>query len=192
MNIKKRLLFGAGLLGTVAATATLVAGVTFGLFSATPQSASTTFTSGTVSLTSDATGYCVTPADIVPGDSGTCTFVANYTGNVSAFVGLNTSTTGALYTGIGTDDSAANVLVVAITDGNSTPYANNGSNLYVGTESSSTVNTFTVTWSLPSTADNSYQNKSATIALTVEAVQSAHQTGTCSTLGSACSGVSWS
>ena len=189
---RKRLLASAGGITAVAAAATLILGATLGLFSATPQTETNNFTSGTVTLTSDATGQCVVPPHIVPGDFGTCTFVATYTGNVSAFVGLTNTVTGALFDGTGTDDSGANHLVVAITDAASTSYSNNTSDRYVATDSGpSNAHTFTVTWSLPSTADNSYQNLSAVITLTVKAVQSAHN-GSCTTAGSACSGTSWS
>lgn len=175
LSIKKRIALGAAAIATVGAVSTLVAGVTFGLFSATGSSPSSTFTSGTVSLTSDATFSCNIPSYIVPGDSGSCTANATYTGNVSAFIGLTTSTTGALFTGEGTDDSGINALQVTITDNNTATYADNGANLYVGTDgAAAATRTFTVAWTLPSGADNSYQNKTATVTLTVEAVQSAH------------------
>ena len=189
---KKRLALGAGSVTAAGAVATLVAGTTFGLFSATPQSETNNFTSGTVSLSSVDTGKCVVPPNIVPGDSGSCTFKTTYTGNVSAWVGLTTSTTGTLYDGTASDDAGANVLSVTIKDNNNVTYANTGSDLYVGNDGSgASQRTFTVTWSLPSGADNSYQNQSAAVALTVKAVQKDHN-GSCTTAGSACSGTSWS
>ena len=55
MSLKKRFALGAAAVATVGAVATLVAGVTFGLFSATTGPTTTTpFTAGTVTLTSDA------------------------------------------------------------------------------------------------------------------------------------------
>ena len=52
MSIKKRLALGAAAVATVGAAATLVAGVTFGLFSATRQRPTQTaaFQAGTVTL----------------------------------------------------------------------------------------------------------------------------------------------
>ncbi|MFI5036232.1 MAG: TasA family protein [Acidimicrobiales bacterium] len=184
MSIKKRLVIGAGALTTVAAAATLVAGVTFGLFSASAGPENNTFTSGTVSLSSDATGIC-NIINIVPGDSGSCTFKTTYTGSVPVYVGLTTATTGALWSGAGTDDAGANALVVTI---NSGTYAVNGTHLFVGAESSGAPqDTFTVNWSLPLGADNTYQNLSAQVSLTVSAVQSAHNgTGATCVVGSAC------
>jgi hypothetical protein len=191
MSIKKRLVLGAAAIATVGAAATLVAGVTFGLFSATPQSQTNNFTAGTVSLGSTATSTCVVPPYIVPGDSGTCVFSATYTGNVSAFIGLTTSTTGTLYTGDGTDN--ADHLVVTITDNATVPntYSNNGTDLYVSTDGSgAAAHVFTVTWSLPKTADNGYQGTSAAVVLTVSAVQSANN-GSCPTVTAVCSGTAW-
>lgn len=192
MSIRKRMALGAGAVATVGAVATLVAGVTFGLFSATAQNSSpANFTSGTVSTSHAAGDTCVIPAHVVPGDTGSCTFHVTFTGNVSSFVGLSTSTTGALYDGTASDDSGANKLVVSITDGTTT-FGNSTADMYVSTDSANpTAHTFTVNWSLPSGADNSYQNQSASVGLTVKAVQSAHN-GSCSTAGSACSGTNWS
>ena len=58
MSIKKRLAVGAGAIATVGAVGTMVAGVTFGLFSATPQSQTNNFSSGTVSLNTEASTAC--------------------------------------------------------------------------------------------------------------------------------------
>jgi len=92
MRTKKRLLLGAGVLGTVAATATLVAGVTFGLFSATSTPQSNSFTAQSVTLgTPGGTSCGVT--NVVPGDSGNCTLTYTYTGSANAVLGLDLSIT---------------------------------------------------------------------------------------------------
>jgi len=118
MSIKKRLALGAGALASVGAVATLVAGVTFGLFSATPVSSSAnTFATGTVSTTSGPTSTVCQVTNMVPGDESakyagitndgsasnnqgtkdaTCEFQVQYTGSVPAYIGLGTSITGNL------------------------------------------------------------------------------------------------
>jgi hypothetical protein len=83
MSFKKRLALGAGAVATVGAVATLVAGVTFGLFSATTPTQSNTFSAGTVSLSQSAATSC-SIANIQPGDSGSCHFTVTYNGTVSA------------------------------------------------------------------------------------------------------------
>ncbi len=186
MKIKKRLLIAASGITAVTAAGAMVAGVTFGFFSANTSATpdSNTFSSGTVSLTADASGAC-TVTNAVPGDSGSCTFVATYTGNVSAFVALDTLTSGAL--------AAPGGLTFTVTDGNTTAYASTGTDLYVGTETGPTAaNTFTINWSIPTTAGNAFQNTTATLTLMAHAVQSANN-GACSTLGIAsCVGTAWS
>jgi predicted ribosomally synthesized peptide with SipW-like signal peptide len=182
---KKRLLIAASGLTALGAAGAMVAGVTFGLFSSTPTSESNSFTAGTVTLSSDATGVCTIPT-LVPGDSGTCTFVATYSGNVPAFVGLDTASTGALLAG-------TTPLSITITDQTTAVYANTGTNLFVASDSAAptnTVHTFTVTWSMPLTAGNSYEGETAQVVLTAHAVQSAHNGSSSGcAAGSACPGI---
>jgi hypothetical protein len=143
MSIKKRLVLGAAAVATVGAVATLVAGVTFGIFSATPVgSGSNLFTAGTVSIGTPASTTC-TIGPIEPGDSTTgwsladeegsqnktpCTFQVTYTGTLGAFVGLVATTGGTgLWTGTALStppatNGATAGLQIAITDGNSTSY----------------------------------------------------------------------
>jgi hypothetical protein len=192
MSIKKRLALGAGAVATVGAVATLVAGVTFGLFSSTPGSETNNFTAGTVTLSSDATGHC-NIAQVMPGDSGTCTFVATYSGDAPAFVALDTS-----LSGTGLYDGGAAGLQLSVADDNSTAYALSGTNLYVGADAAApanTVHTFTVTWSFPDagTANNPYQGKTTTLTMTAHAVQQKNNGTGCVTLGVACGTItSWS
>jgi len=145
MRTKKRLLLGAGLLGSVAATATLVAGVTFGLFSATTgPTTPSTFAAGTVSLTSDATGHC-TVTNMVPGDATAgwmaknstgavntdntasevaCTLAVTYTGSALAYLGVDVAITGTGNTGNGLYDSTPTGLQFYIHDTAGATYAN--------------------------------------------------------------------
>ncbi len=91
---KKRLLLTAGGMTTVAAAGMLVAGTTFGLFSAVSTSQSGTFTAGTVTLSQPAAMTC-TIGPLVPGDNtGTCAFDVTYGGNVSANLALDVTTAG--------------------------------------------------------------------------------------------------
>lgn len=189
ISLRKRMALGAGAVATVGAVATLVAGVTFGLFTSTPASETNNFSSGTVTLASDATGVC-NVSNIVPGDSGTCTFVATYSGSAPAFIGLDTvATDGGLLTG--TDH-----LALSIADNHSASYATTGTNLYVGSDAGAlptTVHTFTVSWSLPIAAGNGFQGKSASLKLTAHAVQSGNNgdASACSA-GPVCAGIlSW-
>jgi predicted ribosomally synthesized peptide with SipW-like signal peptide len=107
---KKRLAFAAGLLATVGAIGTLVAGVTFGLFSATTPTQSNTFTAGTVTLTQPVSTSCAI-TKLVPGDQTTgyipanaggqtntavaqCKLQVTYGGTVPANLGLDVAVTG--------------------------------------------------------------------------------------------------
>ena len=108
---KKRFALGAGAIATVGAMATLVAGVTFGLFSATTAGQTNTFTAGNVSLTQALTKSCVvthlSPGDGTVAGGGTvnnsslngnshvqCVYDVTYTGDVPAYLGLDIEVTG--------------------------------------------------------------------------------------------------
>ena len=209
---RKRLLVAAGALTALGAATTLVAGVTFGLFSASvPQTPGNTFTAGTVTLTQTASATC-TIAAMEPGDASTgfttpgtdtpCTFTVSYTGTLGAFIGLGvvaTPATGGLYTGIATG------LQFLITDGAGTSYTTGGvihtntatplDPLFTHDDAAgTTTHTFTVNYQLPSTAPNSEQGLSTTLTLTAYAVQDSNNgTSTGCTLGQECSTITaWS
>ena len=98
MSTKKRVIVGAGMISTLGAVATLVAGVTFGFFSATVPGQDSTFAAGTVTFDQPAANTC-SVSNIQPGDSGTCTFnVVTYTGTVSggAYLGVDLAVTNPL------------------------------------------------------------------------------------------------
>jgi hypothetical protein len=188
---KQRLLLTAGGITTVAAAATLVAGTTFGLFSAgNTQTGSNSFTAGTVSLGSPATVSC-SVSNMVPGDSSTgytpaitgqtdtqtapCTFAVTYTGSAPAYLAVDVAVSGtSLY------DGTANGLQLELSDG-TTSYTTSGalngtSDLLVSKTpdagGSNTVHTLTLNYALPTGAGNAYQGLASTFTLTIHAVQS--------------------
>jgi predicted ribosomally synthesized peptide with SipW-like signal peptide len=183
--MKRRLALGAAAVTAVGAVAALVAGFTFGLFSATESSGANTFTAGTVSV---GTG---SPASV------TCTYNVKYTGSANAWLAVDVAVSNgstALY------DGTANGLQLYLKDGAPTTYLNGTSYtqqgggsaaLPVGTTSNLLVSTtaattgtavnFSLDYLLPSSAGNSYQGGSATVTLTFHAVQSGNNAlpGTC-------------
>jgi predicted ribosomally synthesized peptide with SipW-like signal peptide len=210
MSIKKRMALGAGAIATVAAVGTLVAGVTFGFFSASQTADPSTFTAGTVTLQNPASASC-TINPMVPGDSSTgyaptpagqtdpqtaaCTFDVDYIGTVPAYLAVDLSTTGTnLY------DGTATGLQFQIADNNGGSYAtagvlNGGNNLFVDQDAAGTTHhTITVNYALPTTAGNSYQGLNTTLHMTVHAVQAGNNgTSAGCTAGAVCSGIStWS
>lgn len=208
---KKRLVAAAGAATAVAAVATLIAGVTFGLFSASSTpSAANTFATGTVSVGSPTQTTC-TITNMVPGDESVnytpsivgnnqstkdieCSYAVTYTGSAPAFIGLSTSLTGTL----------GSALQWQISDGTNS-YTTSGaintnsasSPLYVATDAGNGVGgqqtyTFKVNYALPLNV-TSQTLTDASLTLTVYAVQSGNNgTGVC-TAGAQCANVtSWS
>jgi hypothetical protein len=98
MRGKKRLFLAAATIASVGAVIALATGVTFGLFSSTAASSTSTFTAGTVSLTKSAETTC-TAGPLSPGDASlgwtppgaiaSCTYTVHYSGNVPAYLALN-------------------------------------------------------------------------------------------------------
>jgi hypothetical protein len=209
---RKRLLVAAGTLTALGAATTLVAGVTFGLFSAgVAQTPANTFTAGTVTLTQTASTSC-TIAAMEPGDASTgwttpgtdtpCTFQVTYTGTLGAFIGLGVVATpaiGGLYNGTSTG------LQFLLTDGAGTSYTTGGvihtntatplDPLFTNDDAAgTTTHTFTVNYQLPLSATNSQQGLSTTLTLTAYAVQDSNNgsSATC-TKGQECSTITaWS
>lgn len=156
----------------VALIAMLVSAATFALFTAQTTNASNTFTAGTVTLT-EATGALFTITNIAPGDTGTAgSFTVTYTGSLDAWLGLTTSSEGDLLAG-------PTPLAITISDGTNS-YNVNQANQVVGSTAVATgaVKTFTVGYSMPLAAGNEYQGDSASLTMSVKAVQARNNTNT--------------
>lgn len=149
--------------------ALIVSAASFALFTATSNNVSNTFTSGTVTLGTAATTV-VNMTNIAPGDTGSGTFSVEYTGSLSAWLGLDTSLSGTLTTCDGGGK-------FTVTIGGGT-YSATGSNQVIGAApvTTGTVTNLAVAWSLASNAGNDCQNKSAQLSMTVHAVQSSNNT----------------
>jgi hypothetical protein len=122
----------------VGAVATLAAGLTFGLFSASGSSGGNSFTAGTVTVgDGSSTSVTCTISNMVPGDSSPgapigskavadnpCTYNVKYTGSANAYIGVDVSVSNgstALY-----DDSATG-LQLYLKDGAPTTYVTSSS-----------------------------------------------------------------
>src|ERR1700733_12119850 len=100
-SIKIRLALAGAVAVTIGAVATLVGGVSFGLFSGTASSSSQSFTAGTVTAGSGTpTAVACTDTNTVPGDSSagapiggkadtTCTYNVKYTGSANAWLAVD-------------------------------------------------------------------------------------------------------
>jgi hypothetical protein len=207
---KKRLLIAASGVTGLGAVAMLVTGVTFGLFSATPSTSSTsTFATGTVSIGSPANTVCLV-TNMVPGDDSmgynpqlagntdppflSCEFQVTYTGSAPAYIGLTAATSGNLPLLWQIGQSATDTT-------NADQFASGGvinSNsaadpMYVATDSGADhTYTFWVDYALPSSY-TSQVNTGASISLTVYAVQQGNNgIGAC-TVGQQCNQITaWS
>ena len=100
-SLSRRLALAAAATATIGSAATLVTGLTLGLFSASATSGGNAFTAGTVTLAagSPASVTC-TISNMVPGDSSagapigtkagaTCTYNVRYTGTATAWLGVD-------------------------------------------------------------------------------------------------------
>jgi len=220
MSIKKRMALGAGAIATVAAVGTLVAGVTFGFFSATQTASGNNFTAGTVSLGSPVVTNC-TVAHIVPGNSGDCTVVVTTAGSEPADVAIDVAVApgptepvasvpqaygyapSVNVPAAGLFDDSANGLQVTLTDSSSTSYVLTGLNGATSSETNlltadsvapGTVETYTLHWSMAVNGgvDNNYQGASSTFTFDVHSVQAANQAADSTAPGSADSTIVWS
>lgn len=215
----RRLALWLGGAATVFAMGSLAFGATLGLFNSTPGGETNTFTAGTVTLTSDATGAC-TATELMPGDAANnCTFAATYTGSANAYVGLDVL----IRTTAGAGHTAAQILrngiTVTITDNQGSPVSYTAptvvttcpgsppaesvcyalDNLLVKTAAFTSATapvTFTTNVGMPASTGNDYQGATVLVSLTAHAVQAKNQTlpAGC-TVGNACAGTatfSWS
>jgi hypothetical protein len=147
-RLSKRFVFLVSYVLSLGAVAALVAGASFGMFSATASSSTSTFSSGTVTLGQSASTTCsVSPLAPGAGTSaggGTptnatelqCSLTVSYSGNVPAWLGLDVSIASTHagsdpYTGLtgapGLYDGTATGLQVLIKDGTTTYMDSDGS-----------------------------------------------------------------
>ena len=214
-RVSKRLLLVAGSAAGVAAASVFAATAAFGLFNSTTATQTNTFSAGTVTLTSDTSGAC-NVSGMLPGTSPTpCTLKATYSGNVSAYLGLDVLIeTQHVSGGTNLYSAGPNDLQVAISSTTPTvpsytvPTATTtcplsapgGSTCYeldnelVATTaftSSSPSVTFTTTVSLPTSSGTGDQGGAAQIILTAHAVQSGNNSETGCSAGSPCTTVHW-
>jgi len=211
MHGRKRLFLAAGTLASVGAVVALATGVTFGLFSATQTSSGNNFAAGSVTIGSPLVSTCGV-SNMVPGDSGTCTVTANYTGSAPANIAIDVSVAGTVgqpvqaYGGVTPaaaaglyDPATSNDLVIGLTDNNSTTYDLSGLNsanssttdLLVAKAASAGTYTFTFSYSLPFAASNAFQQATSSFTFTVHAAQSGSNASS-GTLGSVDNSASWS
>lgn len=162
---KKRLALS---LLTVATISMLVAGASFALFTAETSNAGNTITAGTVTLGTPVSTIA-NIANVAPGDSGSQSLAVTYTGNLNAWVGLDTIATGDLLTADG------GKFELTISDGTKT-YNNNAANQVVGLLANGDSRTFIVSWNLPLNTGNDAQGDSASVSLKVHAVQAKNNT----------------
>jgi predicted ribosomally synthesized peptide with SipW-like signal peptide len=186
---KKHLAIAGGTIAAIAAAATLIAGVTFGLFSSQVNAGSQTFTAGTVTLTSTQVVTCtLAPGDVKPGDSGTCDFNYTYSGNPAwlavDIAGTSTASStpppapyggGPAPTAAGLLDGS-NPLSLSIGSGSALTLTSHAvADVLLSAPTTPTTpgaGTVTLHGSLPLAAGNEYQGGSATVTLTIHAVQS--------------------
>lgn len=153
---------------SVGLIAGLVAGGTFALFTAQTTNQNNTFTAGTVTLGAPVTTL-VDVTNIAPGDGDTETYDVTYTGSLDAWLGLDASISGDLTTcnpGVFTVDISGGLADVSLDSSNLT-----ASDEVIGKFAQNGSANLTIDWLLAGSADNDCQGDTATISLTVKAVQ---------------------
>jgi len=218
--ITKVVAYCGAAIATVAAATTLTLGSTMALFSASQTSASSSFTSGTVSVGLGSASATCSVTSMTPGDSSTnygsgsvsltpCDYKVKYTGSVAAYLAVDITVSAgstALYTATGSGlqmkvgvNGGATVMTGTTyknTSGADTTLAAGTpvTNILLSTTPAATndASTFNIDYLLPLLAPNSLQGGTASITLTFHAVQAANQSvGSC-VAGQQCSTIVWS
>lgn len=153
----------------IAALSILVTSASFALFTAQAGNQNNTFSSGEVTLGEPA-GTAVNVENIVPGDSDSVTYSVEYIGNVPAWLGVEITTSGDLFT---CDDG--DKFDVTVSDGTTT-YALDGGILPIGIYNNGGSVTMTTSWDLDLEADDDCENRNASVSLEFYAVQAEHNT----------------
>ena len=151
---------------TIAVVAALTTFGSLALFTDTTSNTGNTFTAGEVSL-SEVTETLVDVGPIAPGDGDVFNYHVSYSGNIEAWLGLDTEAVGELLTCNG------DIFELAISDGTKT-YNNNAPNQVIGHFNGGHAVNLSVTWELPLEADNDCEGDGATLSMKVHAVQYEH------------------
>ena len=205
-RVRRRPLAGVALWTALAIPCLISSGITLAVFSASLVGPPDHFDSGDVSLTSTAISPpCPVTGELPDGAETTCTFTADYTGTVSAYLAadilIQTQRASAGANFLYNPPDPAGSLTVAVTSSSPSVTftvptgvttcpagAPAGSTCYeLDNELVSTVAlmsaavTFVITMSIPVTSASAYQGGSAQVIVTAHAVQSRHNTLACTT-----------
>jgi predicted ribosomally synthesized peptide with SipW-like signal peptide len=150
----------------IAMVSLIVSAASFALFTAQGSNVDNTFTAGTVTLNNEWSNF-VDVANIAPGDSGSFQYRIDYTGSLEAWLGLDTSSSGDLFTCDG-----GGRFHIDIADQNKNHYSSNGINQVAGLYNNGQTLELTVNWNLDLAAGNDCQGDGAAMQLLVKAVQS--------------------
>lgn len=162
MSIKKKF---AGAILTTALGATLIGGGTFALFHATAENTGNTFTAGTLTI-NDVTGGAVFKdsmniTNLAPGDQDEKTLKIQNTGNLDAWVKIDSIVTNA--------DNIPNNNVGDLFEGdNKVQVTYDSAPILIHP---SETHEFKVRYNFPAAAGDEYQGKTGTFTLNVKAVQ---------------------
>lgn len=152
----------------IAMVSLVVSASSFALFSAQSSNADNTFTAGTVSLGAP----IIIPEvfdNIAPGDTGSSSYSIEYTGSLDAWIGLDTVSSGDLFTCDG------GMFYADLSDGTNT-YSANAVDQVVGEYAQGDTLNLTLNWELDLAAGNDCQGDSGTVSMMVKAVQSRNNT----------------
>ena len=186
-------------------------------FAATRSSTTSSFSSGTVTLTSNASGACAVTGMLPGATPSPCTLTATYSGSAPAYMALDVlieTQAGNGGTALYNPSDSAHDLQVAISSSNPTVAAYTvptvattcpagapaGSTCYeldnelvkTSAFSSTSTVTFTTTVSLPASTTTGYRGGAAQVILKAHAAQSGNNSAAGCTAGQTCSAVHWS
>jgi hypothetical protein len=186
-------------------------------FAATRSSTTSTFSSGTVTLTSGTSGACAVTGMLPGATPAPCTLTATYSGSVPAYMALDVlieTQAGNGGTRLYNPGDSAHDLQVAIASSNpavaayvvpttatgcpagapagSTCYELDNELVSLAAFSASSTVTFTTTVSLPSSTTTGYRGGAAQVILEAHATQSGNNSAAGCTAGQSCSAVHWS
>ncbi|MBT2656297.1 hypothetical protein J7E81_13845 [Bacillus sp. ISL-18] len=167
MSIRQKI---GGAILTTALGAALIGGGTFALFSSTTENTGNTFTAGTLSI-NDVTGGAVFKDNVnirnlAPGDHDTKVLTIKNTGNLDAWVKIDSLITNA--------DHIANNGIGDLFEGDKSVQFTFDSAAILIPEGES--HSFNVDFEFPASAGNEYQGKTGNVTLSVKAVQARNNT----------------